>query len=118
MATTAAAKKRANRNIAFTISAGVIGLIGLTILIAPVALLVGISNVGAAAAYLSSTARLPFVVGIHHYLPPVFGRIHPRWRTPYVALILYCLAGCIAVHSGQHGFLDAKFSVQNGHNHP
>jgi len=57
--------------------------LGLTALIAPVAILVGISNAGAAAAYLSSTARLPFVVGINHYLPAVFGRIHPRWKTPY-----------------------------------
>jgi glutamate:GABA antiporter len=62
-------------------------------LIAPVAILVGISNVGAAAAYLSSTARLPFVVGIAHYLPSAFGLIHPRWKTPYVAIIAYGLAG-------------------------
>jgi glutamate:GABA antiporter len=69
--------------------------LGFTALIAPVALLVGISNVGAAAAYLSSTARLPFVVGIDHYLPAVFGRIHQRWRTPYVALIVYGGAGIL-----------------------
>jgi glutamate:GABA antiporter len=67
--------------------------LGFAALVAPVALLVGISNVGAAAAYLSSTARLPFVVGIDHYLPAVFGRIHPRWGTPYVALIVYGSAG-------------------------
>jgi glutamate:GABA antiporter len=69
--------------------------VGLAALIAPVAILVGISNVGAAAAYLSSTARLPFVVGINHYLPVVFGRIHSRWKTPYVALISYGLAGIL-----------------------
>jgi amino acid transporter len=69
--------------------------LGLTALIAPVAILVGISSVGAAAAYLSSTARLPFVVGINHYLPAVFGRIHPRWKTPYVAVISYGLAGIV-----------------------
>jgi glutamate:GABA antiporter len=69
--------------------------LGLASLIAPVALLVGISNVGAAAAYLSSTARLPFVVGINHYLPAVFARIHSRWKTPYVALIAYGLAGIL-----------------------
>ena len=69
--------------------------LGLTSLIIPVAILVGISNVGAAAAYLSSTARLPFVVGINHYLPAVFGRIHPRWKTPYVAVISYGLAGIV-----------------------
>jgi glutamate:GABA antiporter len=67
--------------------------VGVAALIAPVAILVGISNVGAAAAYLSSTARLPFVVGIDHYLPSAFGRIHPRWKTPYVAIIAYGLAG-------------------------
>lgn len=69
--------------------------LGLATLIAPVAILVGISNAGAAAAYLSSTARLPFVVGIHHYLPAVFGRIHPRWKTPYVAVISSGLAGVV-----------------------
>jgi amino acid transporter len=69
--------------------------LGLVALIAPVAVLVGISNVGAAAAYLSSTARLPFVVGINHYLPRIFGRIHPRWKTPYVAIISYGLAGIL-----------------------
>jgi amino acid transporter len=69
--------------------------LGLTSLIIPVAILVGISNVGAAAAYLSSTARLPFVVGINHYLPAVFGRIHSRWKTPYVAVISYGLAGIV-----------------------
>jgi amino acid transporter len=67
--------------------------LGIAALITPVAILVGISNVGAAAAYLSSTARLPFVVGIDHYLPAVFGRIHPRWKTPYVAIIASGLAG-------------------------
>ena len=67
--------------------------LGIPALIAPVAILVGISSVGAAAAYLSSTARLPFVVGIDHYLPAVFGRIHRRWKTPYVAIIASGLAG-------------------------
>jgi glutamate:GABA antiporter len=69
--------------------------LGVTALIVPVAVLVGISNVGAAAAYLSSTARLPFVVGINHYLPAVFGRIHARWKTPYVAIISFGLAGIL-----------------------
>ena len=69
--------------------------LGLAALIAPVALLVAISNVGAAGAFLTATARLPFVVGIDHYLPSAFGRIHPRWKTPYVAIISYGLAGML-----------------------
>src|SRR5271154_1230879 len=69
--------------------------LGIGLVVAPIAILVAISNVGAAAAYLTSTARLPFVVGINHYLPSVFGRIHPRWKTPYVAVISYGLAGML-----------------------
>src|SRR5271156_1688008 len=69
--------------------------LGVAALIAPVALLVAISNVGAAGAFLSSTARLPFVAGINHYLPSVFGRVHPRWKTPYVAVISYGVAGML-----------------------
>jgi glutamate:GABA antiporter len=69
--------------------------LGLAAVIAPVALLVAISNIGAAGAYLSATARLPFVAGVNHYLPPVFGRIHPRWKTPYVAIASYGLAGML-----------------------
>jgi amino acid transporter len=67
--------------------------VGVGILVAPLALLIAAANVGGTAAFLSSTARLPFVAGIDHYLPPIFGRVHPRWKTPYVALISYGLAG-------------------------
>jgi glutamate:GABA antiporter len=69
--------------------------IGLGLLTAPIAALVAISNIGAASAYLSSTARLPFVAGVHHYLPAAFGRVHPRFSTPHVALISYGAAGIL-----------------------
>jgi glutamate:GABA antiporter len=69
--------------------------LGVGLMVAPVAILVAISNVGAAAAYLTATARLPFVAGINHYLPSVFGRIHARWKTPYVAVISYGVAGML-----------------------
>ncbi|UWZ82193.1 APC family permease [Occallatibacter riparius] len=72
-------------------------------LIAPVALLVGLNSVGGAAAYLSSTSRLPFVAGIDHYLPPAFGKVHTRYRTPYVAIGLYGLAGVIVALASQAG---------------
>ena len=77
--------------------------LGIGWLMAPLALLVGLNAVGGAAAYLSSTSRLPFVAGIDHYLPSAFGRIHPRYRTPWVAIGIYGLAGiCIAL-LGQAG---------------
>lgn len=77
--------------------------LGLGWLLAPVALLVGLNAVGGAAAYLSSTSRLPFVAGIDNYLPSAFGRIHPRYRTPWVAIGVYGLAGICVALLGQAG---------------
>jgi amino acid transporter len=31
---------------------------------------------------------VPFVVGIDRYLPAAFGKIHPRWKTPYVSILV------------------------------
>jgi len=77
--------------------------IGLPAMVAPIAVLVAISNIGAASAYLSATARLPFVAGVHRYLPAAFGRVHPRFSTPYVALISYRAAGILFGLLGQAG---------------
>jgi amino acid transporter len=77
--------------------------IGLGWLLSPIALLVALNAVGSAAAYLSSTSRLPFVAGIHHCLPPAFGWIHPRYRTPWVAIGVYGFAGICVTLLGQAG---------------
>ena len=79
------------------------GKLGVAWLVAPVALLVALNAVGGAAAYLSSTSRLPFVAGIDRYLPEAFGRIHPRYRTPWVAIGVYGLAGIVVALLGQAG---------------
>ena len=34
------------------------------------------------------TARLLFVGGMDRLLPPALARVHPRWNTPYVALLV------------------------------
>ena len=81
--------------------------LGMGWLLAPMALLVALNAVGGAAANLSSTARLPFVVGIDHYLPAAFGRIHPRYRTPWVAIAVY--------GAGRHG---RRSSRPGGNNRP
>ena len=60
--------------------------LGVGWLLAPMALLVGLSAVGGAAGNLSSTSRLPFVAGVDRYLPSAFGWIHPRFRTPWIAI--------------------------------
>ncbi len=68
-----------------------------------VALLICIANLGAVGAYLAAVARIPFVVGIDRYLPPAFARVHPRWGTPYVALIVQALCTVVFAVMGQAG---------------
>lgn len=51
-------------------------------------LLLVLTGMGGIGAWLAGSARVPFVVGLDRYLPPVLGRIHPRWETPYVALLV------------------------------
>jgi amino acid transporter len=67
------------------------------------ALLITLSNVGAAGAYLASVARLPFVAGIDRFLPPAFGALHPRWKTPWVGLLTQFIFGALFIFLGQAG---------------
>jgi amino acid transporter len=85
---------------AITRTAGRIGWEGV---IPFAAFLIALSNLGAAGAYLAAVARLPFVAGIDRFLPPVFGTLHPRWRTPWVALVLQAALGAVFVFLGQAG---------------
>src|SRR5690242_11698829 len=46
-----------------------------------------LGNVGGVGAWLTGPARVAFVIGLDRYFPPAFGRVHPRWKTPYVAIL-------------------------------
>jgi amino acid transporter len=48
-------------------------------------------------------ARIPFVAGIDHFLPERFGRLHPRWGSPYVALLTQAGITVLFVLMGQAG---------------
>jgi amino acid transporter len=75
--------------------------LGANWMVSGIALMVTLSCIGAAGAYLAACSRLPFMAGIDSYLPAVFGRIHPRWNTPYVAVLFYGLAGMLFAFLGQ-----------------
>ncbi len=51
-----------------------------------IAILVMGSAVGQFGGLGTSVSRLPFAVGVDQLLPAAFGKIHPRWGTPYVSL--------------------------------
>ena len=52
------------------------------------AVLVTAGNAGGVGSTVAGVARIPFIVGIDRYLPAAFGKIHPRWRTPYIAILV------------------------------
>ncbi|MGB7553230.1 MAG: APC family permease [Candidatus Korobacteraceae bacterium] len=68
-----------------------------------VALLICISNLGGVGAYLAALSRIPFVAGIDRFLPPAFARVHPKWGTPYVSLIVQSLCCVLFILLGQLG---------------
>ena len=53
-----------------------------------VSALLVLMTMGQMSVWLTATARLPFVVGLDRYLPAAFGKLHPRFGTPYISLIV------------------------------
>lgn len=43
--------------------------------------------IGQLGSCMNAAARLPFAIGADAYLPRAFARVHPRFRTPHVALL-------------------------------
>ncbi|MBD3335085.1 MAG: amino acid permease [Candidatus Eisenbacteria bacterium] len=62
-----------------------VGVEGLGSLMALLMVLGGLGGVGA---WLGGSARILFVAGLERYLPPALGRVHPRWGSPHVALLV------------------------------
>src|SRR5947209_16775758 len=64
------------------------------------AILVTVGNAGGVGSTVAGIARVPFVVGIDRYLPAAFGKIHPRWKTPWVSILVQAaLSGIILLLS-------------------
>ena len=56
-----------------------------------------LGNVGGVGAWLSAPARVAFVIGIDRYFPPAFGKVHPKWGTPYVAILVQASLASVAL---------------------
>ncbi len=52
-----------------------------------IAFLVVASGVGFIGGIGTATSRMPFAAGADRLLPAAFGRIHPRWATPYLSIL-------------------------------
>ena len=71
--------------------------VGVIWIVAPFALMLSISIAGIGSAWLAGSARIPFVAGLDSYLPSWLGKVHPRYGTPYAALIVHFVVSTILV---------------------
>ena len=73
------------------------GRVGIGWIIAPFAFMLSLSIAGIASAWLGGSARIPFVAGLDSYMPEWLGKIHPKYATPYAALIVHATVSLILV---------------------
>jgi glutamate:GABA antiporter len=79
---------------AVTHMAGQVGLGWITV---PFALMLSLSIAGIGSAWMGGSARIPFVAGLDSYMPSWLGNVHPRYATPYAALIVQGIVSAVLV---------------------
>ena len=70
-----------------------VGVLAVTILIAA-------TNAG-----VLGVSRLTYSMGIYRQLPDTMRRLHARYRTPYVGILVFSAVACLALLPGQADFL-------------
>jgi amino acid transporter len=73
------------------------GEVGVGWIVAPFALMLSFSIAGIGSAWMGGSARIPFVAGLDSYMPAWLGRVHPRYATPYAALIVQAVVSMLLV---------------------
>jgi glutamate:GABA antiporter len=66
-----------------------VGLTGLGVLTGA---LITLNALAGTASWTAGAARVPFAAGVDAAMPRAFARLHPRYRTPHVVLIVQSLA--------------------------
>jgi amino acid transporter len=57
-----------------------------------IALLLGIGSLGGVSSWIAGAARVPFAAGVDAAMPAAFAKLHHKYRTPHVALIVQAIA--------------------------
>ena len=73
------------------------GRVGVSWIVVPFALMLSLSIAGIGSAWLGGSARIPFVAGLDSYMPAWLGKVHPKYATPYAALIVHAAVSMILV---------------------
>lgn len=77
--------------------------LNLSALIPVVAVLFSLAVLGVCSAWISGAARIPFVMGVDVYLPPLLAKTHEKWRTPYWALLIQAIVSSIFILVSLYG---------------
>lgn len=82
------------------------------------AIVVTLGNAGGVGSTVAGIARVPFVVGIDRYLPQAFGKIHSRWKTPYISILVQAGLSCAIllvsqINESTRGAYDVLVSATN-----
>jgi amino acid transporter len=73
------------------------GKVGVAWIITPFAVMLSLSIAGIGSAWMGGSARIPFVAGLDSYMPAAMGKVHPRYSTPHVALIVQGIVSLILI---------------------
>jgi amino acid transporter len=61
---------------------------------------VTVGNAGGVGSTVAGISRVPFAVGVDRYLPRAFAKVHPKWETPYVSILVQAaISGAILLLS-------------------
>ena len=71
--------------------------VGITWITIPFAIMLSLAVAGIGSAWTGGCARIPFVAGLDSYMPSWLGNIHPRYATPYAALIVQGIVSGVLV---------------------
>jgi basic amino acid/polyamine antiporter, APA family len=59
---------------------------------------------------LIGVSRLTYSMGQHRQLPEVLRQVHPRYRTPYIAIMIFAVVAIVTLLPGQTDFLATMYS--------
>src|ERR1700733_760914 len=73
------------------------GKVGVAWIVTPFAVVLSLSIAGIGSAWMGGSARIPFVAGLDSYMPSWLGKVHPKYATPYAALIVQAVVSLILI---------------------
>src|ERR1019366_5077206 len=83
---------------------GMAARVGVSWISVPFALMLSLAIAGIGSAWIGGCSRIPFVAGLDSYMPSWLGKVHPRFATPYAALIVQAIVSALLVLGNFYGW--------------